>query len=333
MIYPWQTYQWQHWYQAIANNKLPHAILLSGLAGLGQLAFAENMVKSLFCTHAALSNERLSDKNCLCHACQLLAGDVHPNVLRVQPEKPGLAIKVDEIRIACEFLSQTAIHGQYRFVIIQPANKMNINAANALLKTLEEPSPHAILILISDQEGALPPTVLSRCRRIVFARPNTETALAWLTLQLDQPELDLKLLLKLAHGAPLKAYDLANQALLKNRTILHETLIALGDATTHPVAAAAKVQKLELIDTLDGLLTWVKDLIHLKLNTGFENLINQDVMTPLSRMSALMSQKSLIQFLYTTLRYREQIEAGLNFNRQLLIETLFFHFQECRACS
>ena len=90
-----------------------------------------------------------------CHACRLIAGRAHPNVLWVEPEKEGQTIKVDQIREVSEFVNQSSLQGVHRIVLINPANAMNMHAANALLKTLEEPSSGAIIFICHRSTGEL----------------------------------------------------------------------------------------------------------------------------------------------------------------------------------
>ncbi len=100
-------------------------------------------------------------------------------------------------------VNETAQQGGYRIIVIDPATAMNMNAANALLKTLEEPSPRVLFILISHQSVRLPATIVSRCQKITFAIPETRVALEWLQASGAVAVDSLPLLLRLAHGAPL----------------------------------------------------------------------------------------------------------------------------------
>ena len=195
MYYPWQAAQWQQIISAERAGRLPHALLLTGTLGLGKSIFADSLVKTLLC---ASKKEIYCGK---CHPCRLVTGRVHPNILWIEPEKAGAAIKVDQIREVSEFVSQSSLKGHRRFVIINPADDMNINAANALLKTLEEPAHGAMLILISSEAQRMPATILSRCQRFVFPRPEKTMALNWIAQQRKID--DAELLLRLSNGAPI----------------------------------------------------------------------------------------------------------------------------------
>ena len=167
MIFPWQVNQWQQLLQAKSQQRLAHAMLFTGLPGIGKAIFAQHFSSALLCQKLNPDGNPCDR----CHSCRLIAGRAHPNMLWLEPEKPGQAIKIDQVRDVSEFISQTSLQGDYRIVIINPADDMNTNAANALLKTLEEPSSGAHLILISNQNERLPATILSRCQRVVFQRP------------------------------------------------------------------------------------------------------------------------------------------------------------------
>src|SRR5436190_5622246 len=122
MIFPWQESQWLQLTRMQADARLPHALLFTGMAGIGKAIFANTFAHQLFC-------QAKSTAPCYqCHACRLIKGHTHPNVLWIEPEKEGGTIKVDQIREVTEFISHSSLQGDYRLVMINPANDMNINA-------------------------------------------------------------------------------------------------------------------------------------------------------------------------------------------------------------
>lgn len=135
---------------ALKQNRLSHAYLLSGVAGLGKTQFALDFAKTL------LSSDPFQ----------------HPDFMMIRPEEKGHSIKIDQIRELTDKLSRTAHKGGYQIAIIAPADAMPTGAANALLKTLEEPQGKVILFLIDDQAHELPKTILSRCQKIYFSPDN-----------------------------------------------------------------------------------------------------------------------------------------------------------------
>jgi DNA polymerase-3 subunit delta' len=334
MVFPWQIKQWQQIWRAKQENRLAHALLVAGVGGTGKAQFVESFVRAYCCKHSkTTASDCVPTDECSCHACRLIKGRAHPNVLWIEPEKIGSAIKVDQIRDISDFINQTSLQEEYRIVIVNPADEMNINAANALLKTLEEPSPGSILILISNHPAQLPATILSRCQRIIFPRPDKALALTWLNKQLSshnkksEIKHDGELLLRLAHGAPLAAMQLVKNEILSARTHLFQTLYSLSQKQTDPIQAAAKIQDLEPIAFLDFMLTWIMDLLKLHLGCAKDEIINQDFapqLITLQHQGFLNATKNYMNYLQ---HIRGQIQMGINLNKQLMIENVLIRWR------
>lgn len=330
MIYPWQTEQWQQFSQRKSLNRLPHALLLTGMQGMGKAHFADAITRSLLCQKIQNSNDnKAPDAACACHACGMLNGRAHPNVLWIEPEKAGQAIKVDPIRDVADFINQTSLHNGYRIVIINPANQMNVNAANALLKTLEEPSVGALLILISHQDAGLPATILSRCQRILFSKPNQAIAIEWLRQQLNQAEVDPELMLAITDGGPLSVLTMLQDDFMTHRATLYSALGMLADKKMNPIAAASLMQSAELITILSLSISFVMDCVRLQMQCDQSLLNNRDVVTQLSNAATRISTQKALQFLTYLNDCRRQLFAGLNPNKALLIETIMINWREC----
>lgn len=324
-IYPWQSAQWQQVWQATVEQRLPHALLLSGMAGLGKAHFADCFSRALLCQSVTPDGVYCN----VCHMCQLVEGRAHPNVLWVQPEKENSAIKVDQIRAVNEFIQQTSMQGHHRIVIIHPANNMNVNAANALLKTLEEPPPGALLILTSDQSSRLPATIRSRCQQISFSRPDTQEALAWLAEQKIEKE-HAETVLNLANGAPLSALRFVNDEILSLRQSLFELLYALSLKQADPIKSAASFQSEESLPLLDFMISWVMDLS--RLQVGGDTIINKDYESQLLELSQRTHLRQTTKLMDNVLALRQQVSGGFNLNKQLLLEAVFFRWMECATC-
>ncbi len=316
-IYQWQQAQWQQLWGAHSANRLPHALLFTGLAGTGKTLFADIFANALLCT----AKEAPCGE---CHACHMIAGNAHPNKIVIAPEKAGAAIKVDQVRDISEFTQQTALIGSRRVVIIQQANNMNVSAANALLKTLEEPAADSLLILISDQIGQLPATIVSRCQRIVFPRPNKEEALQWLKSQLKNNDTAPDLLLNIAHGAPLKALELAQDEALAPRKMLYDALCNRADI--NPVALAAELEDIELLQLIDYFLSFLIDVLRLKL--GADKAMSTDYQQQLDLLQTKVAAGRCVGMMEHLQHMRNQVMAGINFNKQLAVESMLMRWRE-----
>jgi DNA polymerase-3 subunit delta' len=290
----WKTKQFQLLWQAKKNNCLPHALLFIGMKGTNKAASADYFSRALLCQQVTEQGQCCDQ----CHSCRLIRGLVHPNVLWVEPEKTGTAIKIDQIRAVNDFVNQTSLQGEYRLIILHPADEMNINAANALLKTLEEPSPGALLILISDQKARLPATILSRCQRIVFPPLMKEQTFTWLAAQ-------------------------------SSRQDLFQALILMSVRESDPIKIAAALQNHNVVLLLDFLLSWMMDLVRLQVNGSSDGLVNKDHVSQLIELKQKTHLESNVKLMDYVQHLRSKIMMGVNFNKQLLLESLFIRWMEC----
>jgi DNA polymerase-3 subunit delta' len=147
------------------QRRLPQAVLLVGPQALNLLSFANELTRCLLCEHT--TSPPCGD----CRACHLLQQQGHPDVCFIFKEDTARAIKIDQVRVLQEDVYQTPQCAAYRIIIIAPVDRMNISASNAFLKVLEEPPSHTRFILVAEQVGSIPATVLSRCQRYTFSMP------------------------------------------------------------------------------------------------------------------------------------------------------------------
>lgn len=321
MIFPWQAEQWQHVLKAKKDNRLPHALLLMGMPGMGKAIFAHHFSRLLLCQQQA-------EDGCACHSCRLIAGRAHPNVLWIEPEKAGQAIKVDQVREISDFVNHSSFHEGDRIVLIHPADAMNMSAANALLKTLEEPSSGALLVLIADHASRLPATILSRCQRILFPTPKKADALHWLASQITDDAIQPEQLYHLAHGAPLAALKLIEADVLTVRQDLYRALYALSEKKSDPLTEALQGKEAELLPWVDCLLSWLKDLAWLQLTNDQSSLMNHDYARELSELKQKTVLKKNMTLMECAQQIRGQLSLGINLNKQLVMESLLIKWAE-----
>lgn len=309
---PWHADIWAQWSQQLHDDRLPHALLITGLPGLGKRTLARALAHRLLC-EAPQGPHACGH----CEACQMMAAGFHPDWHQLSPEAEGKALKIDQIREMTLQVQQSAQRGGHKLVLIWPAEAMNLYAANALLKTLEEPEPRTQFVLVSDQPSSLPATLRSRCQHWKVQPPPLSQGQDWLAHQLSEDQCPQQLL-KAAGGRPLQALKMARPEQEQQRQLLYEALDRLTrDAEVTEVASQLK--SLPLADCLDSLQNWLADSLRYTL---FAEAGVQDVrQLPLyQQWHALMSVRQRIKL---DLDCR-QARLGLkqNPNPELFIENL-----------
>lgn len=234
MNMPWLDAHQQALGQALDAQRLGHAPLLQGPPGTGKSRLAQWLVARILC----LSPDH--GQPCgRCRSCELLAAGTHPDLFFGHIPEDKTQITVDVIRELSTGLQLTPSIGPHRVGLIEPADRMNNNAANALLKTLEEPSAQAWLILVSDRPDLLPATVRSRCQKITIKPPTRSAALDWLATQdLKARQDDIALALDFCADAPLQALALLRGDGLTHAQEVRRILLAMvdGQPTTPDLA-------------------------------------------------------------------------------------------------
>ncbi|WP_026279350.1 MULTISPECIES: DNA polymerase III subunit delta' [unclassified Thioalkalivibrio] len=248
------------------DGRLPSGILISGSPGVGKGLLTTTVVQSLLCQRASGDEPGCGD----CNACRSLEGGVHPEVRLLEPVEPGKDILVDAVRDATEFLTLSGSAGGLRALVIRPADSLNLNAANALLKTLEEPPAGASLFLEAARPASLPATIRSRCQQLDIASPTINEVHDWLAAETDQPErvteayaasLNRPLLAReiLTDAAALEAWETDRQILtsLLEASDLHSSAAALQRSVPERLfprlqALLLSAQRLLLVGQLDA---------------------------------------------------------------------------------
>ena len=229
----WLQAPWQQLARTWGQGRLPHALLLAGPAGIGKHLLARKLTSLLLCQQPDADSGACGR----CPACTWLRAGSHPDLSELVPEEPGKAIRIDQVRALGVELGMTSHAGRYKVAVIAPADAMNVNAANSLLKTLEEPTASTLLILLTASPGRLPATVRSRCQQLRIPGPATGQALDWLQGQGIERALAERCL-QIAGGAPLAAAQLAASDSLDLRDRWLDELVAVFDGRLDPVRVA-----------------------------------------------------------------------------------------------
>jgi DNA polymerase-3 subunit delta' len=265
---------WEALGDYLREARLPEALLIHGPEGVGKRDLAEAFARRLLC-------QGNGDELCgQCVGCRLWEGGTHPHYHAVQPEEPGKMIVVDAIRTLTVRFALKPQYAAWRLAVIDPADAMNISAANALLKTLEEPPERSLLILLSSAPGRLPATILSRCQRLPVHPPSKAQALEWLASRQDCcSSADLW---SAASGSPLRALEMAKKGYPEWREKLYGLWNGQGRAgSVDPVLAAEGFSALPLEYVLEWLMQWAMELIrqiHVPGQESFYNVSRMDVL-------------------------------------------------------
>jgi DNA polymerase-3 subunit delta' len=341
MMYPWQHDDWQG-VQAL-RAQWPHALLFHGQVGTGKSDFVRHLAQGLLCETPAVNGEPCGQ----CVACHWLSQGNHPDFRIVVPESmaaevmagdsgdsaagetgdeggkktktPSREIKIEQVRALLDFCGVGAHRGGLRVVVLYPAETLNSAAANALLKTLEEPPAGVVFLMVSAQLDRLLPTIISRCRQWPLSRPAHDAALAWLAQQgVD----DAPGLLAEAGGAPLSALALARDP---HRALQRQTLeqCAAG-AACDAYACGEALQKAPIPLVLGWLQRWLFDLLAVK--TAGQGRYYPAASQALECCAAQADAVQLARFIRIVNRQRSVENHPLN--ARLVIEELMLAYRE-----
>ena len=262
MAYPWHSRPFEALLKR--TDRLPHALLLRGREGIGKVAFAEAVARALLCESRQPEGRACGQ----CVACAWMEQGGHPDFRRLVPEsisppleteegsekKPSEQIQIGQVREIGDFIAMTSHRGGAKVVLIHPAEALNVNAANALLKNLEEPPGRTYFLLVAHRWHHLLPTIRSRCEQVVLAAPSHAEARDWLGRQKLR---DADLALAQAGGAPLLAAKL-DEDYWRQRAAL---LTAITSPGFDSLNAAEQLRETAPALVVGLLQKWAFDLI------------------------------------------------------------------------
>lgn len=310
------------------RERLPHALLLTGPPGIGKSGCAALLAGALLCLQPDAAGRACGR----CQSCRLFAADTHPDLHHVALErqdndKQAREIKIAQIRALCRSLVQTSQLGGFKVAIIEAADKMNRNAANSLLKTLEEPTEDTVLILVTARPARLLPTVRSRCQALRLRAPGREQALEWLAERF--PGENAEALLAAADGAPFAAGELAGEGLLAARGELFGEFRDIARGRAEPGRVAGNWQK-HFGERLFGWWqSWLQDLICLEGAAGAGRPANPDLEKDLRALAGRIDLRELFGF-YDRVQQASQL-VYRSVNPQLLLESLLLDWSRITA--
>ena len=242
---PWQMTEAQHLICAYQSNTLPHALILTGPLGVSKQHFAEQFAFFLLCSSQSAGRACGCCKSCLLS----LAGN-HPDWTNIGPEEAHKVIRVDTIRMIHQRLQQTSQQGGDKVCIVCPAENMNENAANALLKLLEEPPADTYFLLVVHQISKILPTILSRAQRVNFALPSANSIIDWLKSDFNQ--VDIEHAIERTRGFPERVKSIlleSDDVQFDNKTLIE---LMLGKRSGYDFAA--KLDQRGAASFLDAML-------------------------------------------------------------------------------
>jgi DNA polymerase-3 subunit delta' len=302
-------------------SRLPHALLLHGQTGLGKESFALRLAQFLLC----LERKDAADACGRCQSCSLFRVGNHPDFLRVSPLEDSSVIAVDQVRGVSEFLSLKGHTSPHKVVILSPAQAMNVNAANSLLKALEEPPPRSLIMLVATHLSRVPVTIRSRCVRIPFYAPPSVEALRWLTGRAPTSTA-LELRLREAGGAPITALSAASGGGEDYRPQLLSDIASIAARKADPVKCAERWKSIGSDRCLEWLYRLFVDAARQQAPTADRRTITK---IPGINESFSISFIDLFIFLDIISSIKNQLKTGVD--ETLALEDLMIRWSDMTA--
>lgn len=299
--------------RALSRKRIAHAYLFEGPDGIGKRLVALAFARALLCNHGTGCGD--------CSACRKIDHNNHPDIHILNAD--GASIKIEQIRGLQQSMSLRPLEGRYKICLIDGAEAMTLGAANALLKTLEEPRENTLLILLSDRPEQLLTTICSRCQRLPFSRLPKDQLSLLLAQKLDLDEGQASILAALSEGSLKKALGSNRHLYLEKRHNLIQSLSALSSGSTIPTFALADelaTEKEALADILDIFQAFYRDILQVKHGRPDSDLVNQDMLELLHRQSGTLTTEALLTRLKALDETRYHLQR--NVNNQLALEVM-----------
>lgn len=314
----------EHLQGALSSGKISHAYIINGEKSSGKEFIAKVFAMALQC-------EKNTDNPCQeCHSCKQALSLNQPDIIRVTHEKPN-TISVDDIRT--QINNDVAIKpysSPYKVYIMNEAEKMTIQAQNAILKTLEEPPEYAVILLLTSNVNSLLPTILSRCVVLNMKPVSDDLIRKYLMEEMQIPDYKAEVCVAFARGNVGKAKSLASSEDFEN--VKNEALSLLKyiqDMELHEIVAAIKKineYKLEINDYLDIMAIWYRDVLLFKATNDANHLVFREELQTLRRVAQRSSYEGIESVIEALEKAKNRLNANVNFD--LTMELLLLTIKE-----
>jgi DNA polymerase III subunit delta' len=306
---------------ARTSDRMPHALMIHDALGGGGDWLAEWVAALALCLVP-------KDAPCgKCVGCTRVATNQHPDLARVHPIEDSKQLRIEQVRELAQELSLTSHQGGYKVGILSPADSMNRFAANALLKTLEEPSARTLLILVATQPSRLPATILSRCQKLKVRAPSRVESIEW--LQAQRGAGDWAGVLDVIGDAPFLAADADPKAIPALGSETRRTLEEIEAGAADPVVTAERWHRSETGLRLKCFENWLTDRIRHQLGAAPSDEIRSAAHLP--RGLSIMNIRGLFELAEAVRDLRSSLDVPLN--RSLALELLFRRLASQRHAS
>ncbi len=314
----------EHLQNAIKTDKVSHAYILDGPDMSGKKMIADAFSMTLEC-------EKKGTEPCMeCHSCKQALGKNQPDIIYLQHEKPN-TISVDDIRSQINNdIGVKPYSSPYKVYIVDEAEKMNVQAQNALLKTIEEPPAYAVILLLTNNAEIFLPTILSRCVRLSLKAVPDEKIKAYLMENYKVPDYKADVCVAFAQGNVGKAIELAESEdfnEIKNSAL--QLIKRLDDIELYEMTEAVKQisnYKLKINDYFDLIMIWYRDVLLYKATADVNKLIFKEEVYEIKKEASRSSYGGIENILEALEKAKIRLNANVNFD--LVIELLLLTIKE-----
>ena len=314
----------EHFRNAVETGKVSHAYILSGEAGMGRKSLANAFALSLLC-------EKGMAEPCMqCHACKQVLSGNHPDLIYVTHEKPA-SIGVDDIREQLNDTIQVRPYSSYyKIYIVDEAEKMTVQAQNALLKTIEEPPAYAVILLLTTNQDSFLPTILSRCVQLKLKPLKDTVVKEYLVQSLGEDESQADIYAAFARGNLGKAIHLAQSeefgVMYKEMLRLLKHIKDTDISELLDYIRKVKEENLDIRECLDFMQMWYRDILMYKTTKDINLLIFKDEFSTVKSVSTTSGYDGLEKILEAIDKARIRLDA--NVNTELVMELMLLTMKE-----